>query len=102
LTIEDDTMIRRNPRAEFRSLGEEEGGVVLHLDTAAYHGLNGVGVVVWGFLDGITFGDLMARLRQEFVDAPDSLDQEIEGFIGALAERDLVLIGDAAAEPEPQ
>ena len=95
-------MIRRNPRAEFRSLGEEEGGVVLHLDTAAYHGLNGVGVVVWGLLDGITFGDLMTKLRQEFDDAPETLDQDIDRFIGALAERDLVIIGDVAEEAEPQ
>jgi hypothetical protein len=102
LTIEDDTTIRRNPRAEFRSLGEEEGGVVLHLDTAAYHGLNGVGVVVWGFLDGVTFGDLIVRVRQEFEDAPENLDQDIERFIDALAERDLVIIGDAAEGPGPQ
>ena len=38
--IERDQMIRPNPRSTFRELAEGSGGVLLHLDTAAYHGLN--------------------------------------------------------------
>jgi coenzyme PQQ synthesis protein D (PqqD) len=96
--MEEATVIRRNPRAEFRSLGEGEGGVVLHLDTAAYHGLNGGGVLVWEMLDGISFGQLLDDLRALLDDAPASFEEDIGRFLTALAERDLVLLGNTQAE----
>lgn len=89
-------MIRRNPRAEFRSLGEGEGGVILHLDTAAYHGLNGGGVMIWELLDGITFDDLIRELQVRLDDAPPNLDEDITRFIESLAARDLVRLGEDA------
>ena len=49
--IDATTLLRRNPRVESRSMGEGEGGVLLHLDTAAYHGLNEVGVLIWSLLE---------------------------------------------------
>jgi hypothetical protein len=94
------TSIRRNPRAEFRSLGEDEGGVLLHLDTAAYHGVNGVGAVVWTLLDGITFEQLLAELRRKLDDTPPALESEISVFLDQLAERDLVVLEDQEA-PAP-
>ena len=87
-------MIRRNPRAEFRSLGEGEGGVILHLDTAAYHGLNGGGVMIWELLDGITFDDLIRELQVRLDDSPPNLDEDITRFIESLAARDLVRLGE--------
>jgi hypothetical protein len=88
--IDHDTVILRNPRVEFRRLGEEEGGVLLHLDTAAYHGLNEVGCLVWTLLDGINFGELLVRLREELEDVPATLDSEISEFLDGIAERGLV------------
>ena len=49
--IEETTILRRNPRVEYRGMGEREGGVLLHLDTAAYHGLNEVGALIWRLLE---------------------------------------------------
>ena len=93
--IANDQMIRPNPRSTFRELAEGSGGVLLHLDTAAYHGLNGIGVAVWSLIQpGITFGALIDALRAQIPDAPPTLDDEIATFLGQLRERDLVLIGD--------
>jgi hypothetical protein len=38
--IDDATVVRRNATVEYRSLGDEGGGVLLHVGTGAYHGLN--------------------------------------------------------------
>jgi hypothetical protein len=90
---EPSTVLLRNPRVEYRSLGEEEGGVLLHLDTAAYHGLNGVGALAWSLLDGITFENLLEELRSRLEGIPPNFEEEIAEFIGDLAERDLVHYG---------
>jgi hypothetical protein len=91
--IDTTTVIRRNPRAEFRSLGDAEGGVVLHLDTAAYHGLNTVGALIWNLADGRTFQEIVDEVKRQVDDAPPTLEQEIEDFIRALRERDLLVAG---------
>jgi hypothetical protein len=91
--LEPSTVLLRNPRVEYRSLGEEEGGVLLHLDTAAYHGLNGVGALAWSLLDGITVEKLLEELRSRLEGIPPTFDEEITEFISDLAERDLVHYG---------
>lgn len=98
--IEQTTVIRRNPKAEYRSMGEGEGGVVLHLDTAAYHGVNGGGALVWSLLEGITFAELIAELRTRWDDPPLELGADIAEFIENLAQRDLVLLGSASEVAE--
>jgi Coenzyme PQQ synthesis protein D (PqqD) len=88
-------MIRPNPRSTFRELAEGSGGVLLHLDTAAYHGLNEIGVAIWSLIaPGITFGALVDALRSQIADAPPSLDDDVANFLDELRQRDLVLIGD--------
>jgi hypothetical protein len=88
--LEPSTVLHRNPRVEYRSLGEEEGGVLLHLDTAAYHGLNGIGALTWSLLDGITFAKLLEELRAQLEGVPPSFEGEIAEFLDDLAQRDLV------------
>jgi Coenzyme PQQ synthesis protein D (PqqD) len=94
-TLEPSTVLRRNPRVEFRSVGDEEGGVLLHLDTAAYHGLNGVGALAWSLLDGITFQKLLEELREQLEGIPPTFEEEIAEFVEDLAERDLVHYGES-------
>jgi hypothetical protein len=91
--VDDGAILKRNPRVEFRSLGEGEGGVLLHLDTAAYHGLNEVGCLIWKLLDdqprfSVLLTDLKTRLEQ----LPPTFEAEISEFLDDLAERDLVLL----------
>jgi len=97
VTIDRDEVIRPNPRSTFRELSEGSGGVLLHLDTAAYHGLNEVGVAIWSLIEGgITYGDLLDGLRAKISDAPASLDDDVAAFLEELRVRDLVLIGPEA------
>jgi hypothetical protein len=85
-----DTMIRRNPKAVFREF-EDGAGVLLHLETTAYHGVNRVGALIWRLLDTeVTFGHLMEGLRDRLDGAPESLEEDVTQFIDELRERDLV------------
>jgi hypothetical protein len=89
--IEETTVLRRNPRVEYRSM-EEGGGVLLHLDSAAYHGLNEVGGLIWGLLEEPkSFDKLIPELRGQLQDVPARFEEEIRQFLGELAERDLIL-----------
>ena len=97
--IEATTLLRRNPRVESRSMGEGEGGVLLHLDTAAYHGLNEVGILIWSLLEEPKAMDvLIQELRGQLQDLPESFEEEINQFLGELAERDLILTEPASAQ----
>jgi len=83
-------VFRRNPRVEYRAL-DDEGGVLLHVDTAAYHGLNDIGALIWELLDGVTVDNLVARLKEHLLNAPPALPAEVAEFVAQLTERNLVL-----------
>ena len=51
-TLEPASKIRRSPQVAARELSAEEGAVLLHLETAQYHGINPVGLLIWELLDG--------------------------------------------------
>ena len=96
--IDTTTLLQRNPRVESRSMGEGEGGVLLHLDTAAYHGLNEVGVLIWSLLEEQKPVDvLLQELREQLQDVPPGFEDEIRQFLSDLAERDLILTAPADA-----
>jgi hypothetical protein len=91
--IQETTVLRRNPRVEYRSMGEGEGGVLLHLDTAAYHGLNEVGALIWRLLEEPKpFDVLLRELRGELQEVPSGFEDEIRQFLSELAERDLIFM----------
>jgi hypothetical protein len=83
--------IERNPKVVYRDLRPDEGGVLLHLRTGAYHGVNATGATIWRLLDTPrTHLDLVAELRGQFPDAPQDLEHVVEGFLEELRARDLV------------
>jgi hypothetical protein len=83
--------IRRNPQVVYRELAGDGGGVLLHLESGAYHGLNETGSLIWELLDGERdFTALVADLRDQLDDAPDDLGAETERFLADLRERDLI------------
>lgn len=85
--------IRRNPEAVYRSLRDGQGGVLLHLGSGQYHGLNQTGAWLWELIDGSrTVPEIAAEFRARH-DAPDGFDGIVEVFCGRLRERDLVRIG---------
>jgi hypothetical protein len=96
--MDSSTVVRRNERVEYRSLGDGEGGVLLHLGTAAYHGVNEVGAMIWTLLEGITVQQLLDEMRARLASTPPSLENDVEEFLQELGERDLVSC-DTGAQP---
>ncbi|HZA27715.1 MAG TPA: PqqD family protein [Actinomycetota bacterium] len=90
LILDERTRIRRNERAVFRELADGTG-VVLHLETTAYHGVNEVGVLIWTLLESeVTFGVLVGQLGERLDGAPSGLAEDVSEFLQSLSERDLV------------
>jgi hypothetical protein len=100
MVLDASTTIRRSPRVEYRSLGEGEGGVLLRLDNGAYHGLNETGALIWRLLNGVTFGELLAAMRDQLEDAPAGLADEVTDFLNHLAARGLVMYSTARAKAQ--
>lgn len=86
------TTVRRNPDVVARPLSEGEGGVLLHLKTGAYHGMNQVGLMVWDLIDGErTVADIFDAVRAGVIGDPPELEQDISGFLDSALARDLLL-----------
>ena len=101
--VEGSTVIIRNPRVEFRKLADGGGAVLLNLETAAYHGLNETGSLIWETLEqGMTLEDLVPRVASSFEDAPPELVDEITAFVESLVERDLLRVDHAASAGEEE
>ena len=92
--IDSQTTVRRKPDVVFRALQEGEGGVLLHLLSGEYHGLNQLGCVIWGLMDSDrTFGDLVIDVRGQLEDPPPSVEQDVSTFLEGLRDRDLIELG---------
>ncbi len=92
--MEQGATVQRNPRVAFRQL-EDGTGVLLHLDSTNYHGVNGVGALIWCLLDSPrTLGELVMELRSQLNDPPPNLADDVRTFLGDLEQRDLVSLSD--------
>ena len=90
-TIDGSVRVVRNTQVAAHALGGTEGGVLLHLKSGQYHGVDTVGWTIWNLLDGSrTFDGLVQQLRIQYPDAPDGLSEDARRFIQGLLERDLV------------
>ena len=90
-----DQFVGHSPRAVFRELADDVGGVLLHLDSGAYHGLNATGTLIWNLIgDGSTLGDLLSGLRSRIADAPADLEGDVEDFVQDLVERGLLTVAE--------
>ena len=91
--LDRDTRLQRNPGVVARPLAASEGGVLLHLESGAYHRFNPVGFATWELLEGVQTGAQLAdALRARVVDAPPELERDVLGFLQAAVDRDLVRI----------
>jgi hypothetical protein len=89
--IESDIRFRKNPQVVYRELADE-GGVLLHLDSAQYHGVNSTGLAIWELLDGErTVAEVVAELRARLDEPPAALDDDVVEFLAALSARGLAL-----------
>jgi len=86
-----ETRLRRNPNVVARALASGQGGVLLHLDTGAYHSINAVGQAIWDLVDGErTVGEITAALRERVAAAPPQLESDVLAFLGSALDRNLV------------
>jgi hypothetical protein len=91
--VKADEVVRRSERAVFRELSGNEGGVLLHLDTGAYHGLNPTGSLIWNLIgDGSAFANLVDGLGSLLTDTPADLEADVAAFVEDLLERDLLTL----------
>ena len=94
------TFIERNPRVVHRHLVEGQGGVLLHLDTGAYHGVNEIGALLWTLLETATTGEwLLAELRENLTGVTPDFEQEIRTFLYELQSRDLIRFMPTKPQP---
>jgi hypothetical protein len=99
--IESGAVIVRNPRVEYRKLAEGGGAVLLNLDTAAYHGLNPTGSLIWEAVgEGKPLGDVVPEVAAFFEDAPAVMTAEVTTFIEDLIERDLLRVAQVGPSSE--
>ena len=91
--MERDSIIRRANRVVFRELSSDAGGVLLHLDTGEYHGVNDVGRLIWQLIgDGASLDQLIDGVRSETAGPPPNLDDDVKDFVSALVARSLLVI----------
>ena len=86
--ITPDSIVKQGKRAVYRDL--KEGGVVLHLDTAAYYRVNATGRMLWSLLKERSVGEVVEEFRGHFEDPPPSVEGDVLEFLGSLEERDLI------------
>lgn len=92
MSLTPDSVVERNPQVVGRALAPGEGGVLLHLSTAAYHRVNPVGLVIWDALETPRRVDeVIAAVREAVANPPDALDGDVLAFLQSAVDRDLLL-----------
>lgn len=85
-----DAAITRDPKVVYRHL--QEGGVLLHLDSGQYYGVNQTGYLIWTLIDErISISVLLARLHEHFHNAP-GLEEDVHVFLDGLHRRGLICV----------
>jgi hypothetical protein len=91
MAIRGDSRLQRNPDVVYQELGDGQG-VLLHLESGQYHGLNPIGSAIWGLIDGKrTRSEIVAQLSDRLDDSPPDLEGDVTSFLDDLHERDLIL-----------
>jgi len=88
-----ESKVRQNDQVVARELSPAEGGVLLHLESAQYHGVNPVGLLIWELLDGErTVSEVIDAVRDRVQDPPPQLDDDVMQFLTDVRERHLVVV----------
>lgn len=86
-----DARVARRAGVVARWLGDDEGGVLLHVDSGQYHGLNRTAWVLWTLIEQPrTVNEIVAEFRARVEDPPSDLEREIVAFLDALRVRNLI------------
>lgn len=88
-----ESKVRRNPQVAARELSEGEGGVLLHLESGQYHGVNRIGLVIWELLEAPqSVRKVVDAVRDRVEEPPPQLERDVIAFLTSVHERDLVVV----------
>ena len=88
-----ESKVRRNPQVAARELSEGEGGVLLHLESGQYHGVNRIGLVIWELLEAPqSVRKVVDAVRDRVEEPPPQLESDVIAFLTSVHERDLVVV----------
>jgi hypothetical protein len=91
MAIAKDAKLTCPPQVLSRVLDGE--AVLLHLGSGMYFGMNEVATRAWELITkGATFGSVLDSLLAEFEVPEDVLRGDLEKFVGALVEKQLVTV----------
>lgn len=91
--IVSESKVSQNPQVAARELSPDDGGVLLHLETAEYHGVNPIGLLIWNVLDGErTVREIIETIRARVEDAPPQLEGDVIQFLNDVHKRGLVVV----------
>lgn len=86
-----ESIVRPVEGVVFRRLQKGKGGVLLKLDSGAYHSLNETGAVLWELMArGRPLTDLASEFRALIDTQPAGLSEEVRDFFDQLSQRGLV------------
>lgn len=69
----------------------DEWAVLFNPDTAGAVGINPVGVTVWKLMNGErNLEEILAQVKEEFDDIPETVNEEVTDFVDNLAESGFV------------
>lgn len=69
----------------------DDWAVLFNPDTADAVGVNPVGVAVWKLMDGnYDLDEILAQVKDQFKNVPDTATEEVTAFVDDLAERGFV------------
>ena len=92
-TIVSESRVSQSAQVVARELSPDDGGVLLHLETAQYHGVNPIGLLIWELLDGQrTVGEVVETVRARVEGAPPELEADVLQFLNDVYERGLVVL----------
>ena len=86
------------PRPEVRSNLQEDGALLMNLRTGKYHALNPVGALIWSRLEaGSPRETILGVLRERYPEARERLRGDLDRWLAALADQDMVMRATADA-----
>jgi hypothetical protein len=88
-----ESTVRRNPQVVARELAPGEGAVLLHLESAQYHGVNPIGLLIWELLETEqTVQGLLDGVKAKVNNPPPQLEADVIGFLTQMQDRELVIV----------
>ena len=86
-------VLRKNEQVVLRE-EFDDWALLFDPDTGKVCGVNPVGVQVWKLIDGERTGaDICRLIRDQYPDAPDSVEEDVAAFVNEISEKGYIQAG---------